>query len=84
MVSVCHVNARSLAAPGRLDELKFLVSSTNIDILCLTETWLKPKHMNSTLEIAGYQPPIRRDRLVRRGGGVAIYVRNSLTLSPIP
>ena len=83
MVSVCHVNVRSLAAPGRLDELKFLVSSTNIDILCLTETWLKPKHMNSTLEIAGYQPPIRRDRLVRRGGGVAIYVRNGLALSPI-
>ena len=36
------------------------------------------------MEIAGYQPPIRRDQLVRRRGGVAIYVRNGLVLSPIP
>ncbi len=83
MVSVCHINVRSLVAPGRLEELKFFVSTNDIDVLCLTETWLKPKHANSILELPGFQPPDRCDRPVKRGGGVAIYVRNGLAISPI-
>ena len=77
MVVICHVNVRSLLAQGRLEELKFFVSVNTLDILCLTETWLKPKkNMQSTLTLPEYQPPFRYDCATGRGGGVAIYVRN--------
>ena len=32
----------------------------------------------SLVNIPGFQPPFRRDRLHGRGGGVAVYVRNGL------
>ena len=75
MAVVCHVNVRSLAAERRLSELKCLVAMNGIDILCLTETWLKDKHMDSSFLIPGFQSPIRQDRSSSRGGGVAVYVR---------
>lgn len=81
MVVVCHINVRSLVAPGRLEELKCFVSMNGVDIICLTESWLKPKHLDSTLHIPGFQQPLRCDRLSSRGGGVAIYIRNGLASS---
>ena len=78
MVVICHVNTRSLVADGRLLHVSSLVSFSNVDILCVSETWLKSKHLSSTLLLPGYQPPIRRDRPVARGGGVALYVRDGL------
>jgi len=79
MVIIAHLNVRSLMADGRLSEIASLLSFNNIDILCLSETWLKPHHMNSTLTISGYQPLVRRDRPAGRGGGVAVYLRDGLT-----
>lgn len=84
MVVITHLNARSLMADGRLSEIASLLSFNNIDILCLSETWLKPQHMNSTLSIPGYQPLIRRDRPAGRGGGVAMYLRDGLTFKVLP
>lgn len=84
MVVVCHVNVRSLVADGRLLEVSSLVSFNNVDILCLSETWLKPKHLSSTLLLPGFQPPVRRDRVVDRGGGVAIYLRDGLAFKNVP
>ena len=81
MVVVCHLNARSLVAPGRLAELSLLTSIHGIDVLCITETWLKPKHLNSTISIPGFQLPFRLDRPQRKGGGVAVYLKME---SPLP
>lgn len=75
---VCHANVRSVLAPGRLYELKLLVSMHNIDVLCLSETWLKPKDLNSAISLPGFQPPLRLDRSQRRGGGVAIYIKDGI------
>ena len=77
-LNVCHINVRSLVSDGRLEQLKFFLSARSVDVLCLTETWLKPKHVNSMLSVPGFQPPLRRDRITSRGGGVAIYVRDGL------
>ena len=84
MVVIAHLNPRSIVADGRLPEIASLLSFNNIDILCLSETWLKPQHMNSTLFIPGYQPLIRRDRPAGRGGGVAVYLQDGLTFSVLP
>ena len=48
MVVICHANVRSLVALGRIPELEDLVLFKNVHILCVTETWLKPKHLDST------------------------------------
>ena len=71
-------------ADGRLAQLKCFTSMNNVDILCLTESWLKPKHADSTLLLPGFQPPVRCDRLSSRGGGVAVFVRNGLAASGLP
>ena len=74
---------RSLVAPGHLAELRELVTINAIDVLCITETWLKPKHLNSSLVLPGFLPPFRCDRPSTRGGGVAIYVRRGLAAQHI-
>ena len=83
MITICHINVRSLVAPGRLEELKCFLSMNDIDVLCLTETWLTDKHLNSTILLSGFQPPLRKDRVFSRGGGVAKFLRKGLAFSPV-
>ena len=83
-LTVCHVNVRSLSAPTRLVDLEILCANNNVDILCLSETWLSPSHSSSTLKLNGFQPLFRRDRPCGSHGGVGIYVRNSLSVTPLP
>ena len=83
MVVICHVNVRSLVADGRLLNVSSLVSFNNVDILCLSETWLKPKHLLSSLLIPSFQPPLRCDHLVDRGGGVAVYLPDGLAFKKL-
>jgi len=52
----------------------------DVDVVVIYETHLKKKHANSCVNISGYAL-FRRDRLCRKGGGVAIYVRRSYTTS---
>lgn len=73
-LKVEHVNARSLLSC--FDEIKLLIVDRNIDILCITETWLVPNVPNRLVNIQGY-------KLFRcdggQGGGSCIYIRNSLS-----
>ena len=48
----------------------------NIDLAVISESHLKQKHSDSCVSIDGYHL-FRRDRLRRKGGGVAIYIRHS-------
>ena len=76
---ICQVNARSLLADTRLLDLQILTEVHNIDVLCVTETWLTSRHADSAVSLKGYQPPLRFDRPSRRGGGAAVYLRHGLT-----
>ena len=61
-LKICHVNARSLLASGRLLDLEILCSTNDIDVLCVTETWLNPDRVKegaSLIHIPGYSPPLR-------------------------
>ncbi len=85
-LKMCHVNVRSLLAATRLLDLEILCANNDIDILCLTETWLSSSNAKpgcSNLNLPGFQPPIRCDRVHKRGGGVAVYVRRGLTATPV-
>lgn len=79
-LKICHVNVRSLLSAGRLTDLEILCWNYDIDILCVTETWLSPtvKEGATLINLNGFLPPLRCDRTHKRGGGVAIYVRKGL------
>jgi len=51
--------------------------SYNTDVVVICEMHFKKKHADSCFDIDGYAL-FRRDRLARKGGGVAIFVRSSL------
>ena len=78
-LKIGHLNVRSLH--GMIDEIHFLIFKINLDILCLTETWLHDMIDDSVVKNDGYHL-IRRDRNYNtRGGGVCIYVRNTIVFS---
>lgn len=63
------------------DEVEHIIKSNNFDVFCLSETWLHDKIENEIIEIDGYML-FRKDRTNKRGGGVAIYVRNDFQVKP--
>lgn len=72
---VCHINAQSLFK--KIDEFRALFVGSNVDVVCVTESWFKTGVMDETYALHGYRI-FRGDRHNRIGGGVAIYIRNSL------
>ncbi len=78
---VCHVNVRSILASTRMLDLEILCANYSIDVLCVSETWLKAC---SKISLPGFQPPFRCDRKTgQRGGGVAIFVRIGLPVNSV-
>ena len=58
------------------DELKSIILQNDVYVCALNETRLEEGIRDSEIEIPGYSI-IRKDRN-RNGGGVAIYIRNSI------
>ena len=73
-VHIVHLNIHYLYP--KLDEIKLLLSSQNIDILCLCETFLNDSFSSSELSIENYKI-FRKDRLTH-GGGLIVYVNDDL------
>ena len=72
---VLHINCRSFLP--KKDEIMWITLSSNIDVLCLTETWLNETTSNAEILFDGYTL-LRKDRIDKGGGGVAIYIKQSL------
>ena len=78
---IIHVNTRSVL--NKLDELQ--VKLSKFDVVVLTETWLNSSTSDSILHWNNFQL-VRCDReLIRdkRGGGVCIYIKNSISFEVI-
>ena len=75
--SIYLLNAAALSKPGAVELLAADLRSFNSDVAIITETHFKNKHSNSVVGIDDYTI-FRRDRVGRRGGGVAMYVRTSI------
>ncbi|KAK4815431.1 hypothetical protein QYF61_002646 [Mycteria americana] len=69
-----YTNARSMG--NKQEELEAIVHQENYDMVAITETWWGESH-NWSAAMDGYKL-FRRDRRGRRGGGVALYVRECL------
>lgn len=70
-LSIVHINAQSLK--NKMEEFRYTFENSNIDVICVSETWFQPELQDSIFAVNGYQL-YRADR-GRRGGGVAVYVR---------
>jgi exonuclease III len=72
-----HINCRSLLP--KLDEIEWLLSTANIDVACISETWLSKNVSDTEVNIDGYNIT-RKDRIGRSGGGVLIYSKQNLDI----
>jgi hypothetical protein len=71
------LNPTSLVKPSALQQLATELTQFNIGVAIITETWFNDRHIDQFVNIAGYDIH-RKDRLNKKGGGVAIYVRNDI------
>ena len=65
-----------VSLPKNLDEIRYLMSSKHIDLIAFNETRLDSNLNNNMVHINNYDI-IRKNRS-RSGGGVCIYLRNSI------
>ena len=66
----------SCSLPKHIDDLRILMNNSPLDVIALNETRLDNLISSGEIGLSGYEL-VRLDRN-RNGGGVAIYVRNSL------
>ncbi len=73
-ISIMHLNVQSLKPKLEIIEAE----AQYYDILVFTETWLSPNISDDDIMISNFTKPYRADRIGRLGGGVAIYIRDTL------
>ena len=81
---VCLFNARSVGTSRRRSDISTFIQDNNIDIMLLTETWLRP--VGDEAKIADLAPPgysvLSFPRSAggsgAKGGGIAFVIRDSL------
>ena len=76
-ISVFYAYSRSII--NKMGTLRVIACTEELDIIGITETWLDiaGKHFLPKVEIDGYTL-YHRDRVGQKGGGVALYIRNTL------
>lgn len=73
-LSVLYTNCRSLLR--NLDDLRAMVAIAQPDVIALCETWLGPEIRSCEVGLPSYSL-VRHDRS-RHGGGVLLYIRESI------
>ncbi|CAC5418083.1 unnamed protein product [Mytilus coruscus] len=74
-ISFVHLNVQSLEP--KLDLIN--VELQHLDILCFTETCLKPDVLENDVLLDNFVKPFRNDRVDRIGSGVAVCVKSYLS-----
>jgi hypothetical protein len=78
-IKIYYGNIRSIVKPGKFEELQCVLKAlgNNIDIIVLTETWIKSEAEARRFGIANYSH-YYNFRSAGRGGGVSVFVHNNL------
>lgn len=71
--NICHFNARSIKP--KMTEVQAIFENVNLHSIFVSETWLNRDVLSNSVGISGFKL-FRHDRGCRRGGGVAIFVRD--------
>lgn len=75
-LKVCHINAQSLN--NKSDEFKIIFENSNVDVVCVSETWLSKSTSDHFICPNGYRI-FRSDRESNtKGGGVAVFVKKHI------
>ena len=77
-LNIAHINIRSII--GKINTIKNCILTNKYDIFAVSETWLTDVISDEVVNINGYRL-IRRDRGHGRGGGVLLYMRDSIKCS---
>lgn len=76
-----YFNARSIM--NKIDELELYLTQEKPDLLGITETWTYEDVQDSEICVEGYTL-LRKDRAIGdkiRGGGVALYIKNEISVT---
>ena len=73
-LKIGQLNVRSILP--KIEEIRYLLSNSGLDILCINESWLDNTICNSEINVDNYVT-VRNDRN-RSGGGVLIYIKENL------
>jgi hypothetical protein len=79
--TILNVNLRSIN--NKIDDFTTVLSHNNVDIACVSETWLTHDIPDDVINIQGYTT-IRHDRNHKRGGGVAAFIKDTIPMSAWP
>jgi len=71
------INADHLVKRHALQQLAADLRRADADCALITETWFTKRHLDQQVSIEGFKL-FRRDRQIREGGGVCIYVRSNI------
>lgn len=71
--SLCLLKARSLFS--KLDELTALLATKPVDLVAITESWLRSDIDDTLLSMSAFNL-FRKDRVAGRGGGICVYLNN--------
>jgi len=71
---IVHLNAQSLLK--KIDEFRFLFTQSNVDVICVSETWFVHDLCDSSIVCEGFS--VYRSDRTGHAGGVAIYVNVKL------
>ena len=78
-IKLVHLNIRSIIK--KIDQLRVILATSNIEILTISETWLQIAHPTESISISGYTC-YRQDRVVTqnktKGGGLITYIKDCL------
>lgn len=77
-LNIAHINIRSIV--GSMSDIKECILKDRFDIFAVSETWLTHVTRDEVVGIDGFRL-VRRDRGLGRGGGILLYVRNSMKFS---
>lgn len=81
-IKIAFLNIRSLMT--NINSLKHELNNVTLTALGISESWLNTKILDVLVNIDGYNV-FRLDRAIsKRGGGVAIFVRNDLDVESVP
>jgi hypothetical protein len=79
---LCNLNIHSVKTKGRFEQVKKELGP-NFDIICMSESWLKPTIPDSDFKLDNFNGPHRLDRPEGKAGGVVVWVRNTIVTKRI-
>ena len=78
--NIFYTNPRSVVS--KIDEIYEVSRSNNIDLICITESWLTENIPDNCVSLEGFTT-YRCDRVERKGGGICAWIKTEIPSAEI-